>query len=256
MEIDAGPALLAMVLAGGGLLAGSFLGLVSLRLPRGEGIVAGRSRCAGCGRPLTPRRLVPVLSYAMSKGRCVACGAVIPIRYPAMELAGAAIGLCAALTQPSLIPALLTALLGWQLLLIAVVDGEHFWLPDPLTLPLLGTGLLAAAALDRLSVVDSVTGAAVGFGGLWLLARVYRQVRGREGLGGGDPFLLAAGGAWTGWIGLPGILLWAAAAGLSVVAARLLTGRRVSGADRLPFGVYLALGVWLTWLLGPLGLAR
>lgn len=256
MDIDAGPALLAIALGGVGLLAGSFLGLVSLRLPQGEGFVGGRSRCRGCDRPLGPWRLVPLLSYAISKGRCATCGAAIPVRYPAMELAGAAIGLCAALTQPSIGAALLTALLGWQLLLIAVVDGEHFWLPDQLTFPLLGTGLLAAAALDRLSVVGSMTGAAVGIGGLWLVGRAYRHLRGRDGLGGGDPFLLAAGGAWTGWIGLPSILLWAVVAGLSVVAARLLTGSRVSGADRLPFGVFLALGVWLTWLLGPLGLPR
>lgn len=254
MTTDAGPMLLAFGLAAAGLLAGSFLGLVSLRLPRGEGFVAGRSRCGGCRQSLGPWRLIPLLSYAVSRGRCAACGAAIPIRYPLMEFACAAIGVCAALTQPTVAAALLTALLGWQLLLVAVVDAEHFWLPDQLTLPLLGTGLAAAAALDQLSVVESVIGAAVGFGGLWLIGRAYRRVRGRDGLGGGDPFLLAAGGAWTGWIGLPSILLWAAVAGLSVVAARLLTGGRVSGADRLPFGVFLASGVWLTWLLGPLGL--
>ena len=65
---------------------------------------------------------------------------------------------------------------------------------------------------------------------------------------------MAAGGAWVGWIGLPSVLLWAALSGLSLTAARLLTGHAVSGADRLPFGVFLAIGVWLTWLLGPLGL--
>lgn len=254
MTTGTGAALLAGAFGVVGLLAGSFLGLVSLRLPRGEAFVGGRSRCRGCGRPLRPWRLISLLSYVVSRGRCAACGAVISIRYPAMELAGAAIGVCAALTYPTPAAALLTALLGWQLLLIAVVDGEHFWLPDRLTLPLLGTGLLAAAALDRLSVVESLTGAALGFGGLWLVGRAYRLVRGRQGLGGGDPFLLAAGGAWTGWIGLPGVLLWAALAGLSVVAARLLTGGRVSGSDRLPFGVFLALGIWLTWLMGPLGL--
>lgn len=256
MSIDAGQWFLALALGGAGLLAGSFLGLVSLRLPEGEGIVGGRSHCRGCDRPLGPWRLVPLLSYAVSRGRCAACGAAIPIRYPAMESACAAIGLCAALTQPSIAAALLTALLGWQLLLIAVVDGEHFWLPDQLTLPLLGTGILAAAALDRLSVVHSLTGAAVGFAGLWLVAHAYRHVRGRDGLGGGDPFLLAAAGAWNGWIGLPSVLLWSALGGLSVVAARLLTGGRISGSDRLPFGVFLALGIWLTWLLGPLGLPR
>lgn len=256
MDFNSGLVLLAIALGGGGMLAGSFLGLVSLRLPQGEGFVSGRSRCHGCDRPLAPWRLIPLLSYAVSRGRCAACGAAIPIRYPAMELACAAIGLCAALTQQPIAAAVLTALLGWQLLLIAVVDGEHFWLPDQLTLPLLGTGVLAAAVLDRLSIVHSLTGAVVGFAALWLVGRAYRRIRGREGLGGGDPFLLAAGGAWTGWSGLPSILLWAALAGLSVVAARLLTGGGISGSDRLPFGIFLALGVWLTWFLGPLGLPR
>ena len=256
MTTDTGAVLLAGMLGALGLLAGSFLGLVSLRMPRGEGFVGGRSRCRGCDRPLGPWRLIPLWSYLVSRGRCVDCGAAISIRYPVMELAGAAIGVCAGLTQPTPAAALLTVLLGWQLLLVAVVDGEHFWLPDRLTLPLLATGVLAAATLDRLTLVDSLTGAAIGFGGLWLVAHAYRTLRGREGLGGGDPFLLAAGGAWTGWIGLPGVLLWSALAGLSVVAARLLTGGRVSGSDRLPFGVFLALGVWLTWLLGPLGLSR
>ena len=256
MTFDTATLLLAALLAGAGLLAGSFLGLVSLRLPAGEPIVAGRSRCGGCGRPIAPWRLIPLASYLLSRGRCALCGSVIPPRYPLMEVACAAIGAVAALSQPSGVAAVFTALLGWQLLLLAVVDAEHFWLPDALTLPLLATGLAAAALLDDRTLLDSVVGAAAGFAGLWLLARLYRLVRAREGLGGGDPFLLAAGGAWVGWIGLPSVLLWAALSGLSLVAARVLTGRAVSGADRLPFGVFLAIGVALTWLLGPLGLPR
>lgn len=248
------PAYLALILAGAGLIVGSFLGLVSLRLPAGEGIVAGRSRCAACDRPLPPWRLIPVASYLVSRGRCAGCGAPIPARYPLIELAAAALGVWAALSQDSPAAAALTALLGWQLLLIAVIDAEHFWLPDQLTLPLLMTGLLAALVLDRTAPADAVIGAAAGFAVLWLLALAYRRLRGREGLGGGDPILLAAAGAWVGWIGLPSVLLWAAAAGLSLVAARWLTGARVSGADRLPFGPCLAIGIWLTWLIGPLGL--
>jgi leader peptidase (prepilin peptidase)/N-methyltransferase len=247
-------AVLAAGLGGLGLIAGSFLGLVSLRLPAGEGVVAGRSRCGGCGQPLPPWSLVPVLSYLAARGRCAACGSSIPVRYPLIELAAAAVGVWAALSQPGPVEAGLTALLGWQLLLIAVVDAEHFWLPDRLTLPLLATGLVAAALLDRTTVVEAVIGAAVGFAALWLLALAYRRLRGRDGLGGGDPFLLAAGGAWVGWIGLPSVLLLAAAAGLSFVAARAVTGGKVSGADRLPFGPCLATGIWLTWLWGPLGL--
>lgn len=242
-----------LVFAGFGLIAGSFLGLVSLRLPAGEGVVGGRSRCGGCGQDLAPWRMIPLVSYILERGRCANCGVRIPARYPLMESACAAIGVWAALSQPSLLAAGLTALLGWQLLLIAVVDGEHFWLPDPLTLPLLATGLVAASALDRLTLLDAAIGAAIGFIGLKALAFLYRRARGREGLGGGDPYLLAAGGAWVGWIGLPSVLLWASAAGLSVVVARRVAGRAVSGSDRMPFGVFLAIGVWLTWLYGALG---
>lgn len=171
-----------------------------------------------------------------------------------MALAAAAAGVWAALAQPTPLAAGLTALLGWQLLLISVIDAEHFRLPDPLTLPLLATGGIAATLLPHTALLDALIGAATGFAGLWLLAFAYRRLRGREGLGDGDPILLAAGGAWVGWIGLPSVLLWASAAGVSFVAARLLVGRRVSGDDRLPFGPCLAAGIWLTWMLGPLGL--
>ncbi len=255
MSFAAASPLLAVVLGGVGLMVGSFLGLVSVRLPAGEPFVGGRSRCGGCGRTLASWRLIPLVSFAASRGRCTACDAAIPWRYPLMECAAALIGVWAALTQPSAGAAALTALLGWQLLLIAVIDGEHFWLPDQLTLPLVATGLISAALLEPLALTDALIGAAIGFAGLWLLARIYRIVRGREGLGGGDPFLLAGGGAWVGWIGLPSVLLWAALAGLSLTAARALTGQTVSGSDRLPFGVFLAVGVWLTWFWGPLGLA-
>ena len=177
-----------------------------------------------------------------------------PRRYGLMALGAAGLGVWAALAQPTPLAAVLTALLGWQLLLISVIDAEHFRLPDQLTLPLLATGGLAAVLLDHTAPLDALIGAAAGFASLWLLAFAYRRLRGREGLGDGDPFLLAAGGAWVGWIGLPGVLLWASAAGLSLVAARVLVGKKVSAADRLPFGPCLAVGIWLTWLLGPPGL--
>jgi leader peptidase (prepilin peptidase)/N-methyltransferase len=73
-------------------------------------------------------------------------------------------------------------------------------------------------------------------------------------MGGGDPILFAAAGAWIGWAGLPTVLLWAYAAGFSLVLTLLITRRSVSATDRLPFGTFLAIGIWLTWMLGPLGL--
>jgi leader peptidase (prepilin peptidase)/N-methyltransferase len=240
-----------------GLFVGSFLGLVSWRLPRGEGVVLGRSRCNGCGRSLAPWRMVPVLSWLLSRGRCAECGSTIPARYPLMEISAGLIGVWAGLHHDGLVPALLTAILGWQLLLLAVVDAENFWLPDQLTLPLLLSGVGAALWLRPgdpvAALVHAGLGAAFGFGGLWLIGRLYRMVRRREGLGGGDPFMLGAGGAWVGALALPTTLLWAALAGLSLVMAQVISRRPVKATDKLPFGVFLAIGLWMAWLYGPLG---
>lgn len=203
-----------------GMLAGLVLAVLSVRLP------------ADRGSPASPA----------------------PLRLAAFAIAGAIVGAWAHLSQDLLSAALLTAVLGWMLLLIAVVDAERFWLPDQLTLPLGAAGLGAAILPGGTGLMNAAIGAAVGFASLWLLAFAYRRLRGREGLGGGDPFLLAAGGAWVGWIGLPSVLVWASAAGLSVALASRWGKRRLRGDDRLPFGTFLAIGVWMTWLFGPIGL--
>lgn len=248
------PAVLAAVLGGLGLVFGSFIAAVSVRLPREMDLVAERSRCMSCGQPLRPWELVPVLSWMALRGRCARCRAPISPRYPLIEMGAAAVGVWAGLAAPDWATAVASAVLGWQLLLIALVDGEHFWLPDLLTWPLAGSGVLAAGLLHGwMGAAWSVVGLVAGFGSLWLIGRLYRIVRKRDGLGGGDPFLFAGAGAWVGGMGLPSVLLWASAAGLSVVFAQLVVRRRVSGGDRLPFGVFLAVGIWLTWLYGPLG---
>jgi len=236
-----------------GLIIGSFLAAVSVRLPLDEDVVGGRSHCMSCERTLAPWHLVPVVSWLALRGRCRWCGAAVSPRYLMIELAAGAIGVWAALHGGGWLMMAATALLGWQLLLIAIIDGENFWLPDVLTLPLIATGLAACALIGQSLPLAQIIGAAFGLGSLWLLARVYKAVRKRDGLGGGDPFLFAGAGAWVGWLGLPSVLLWACAAGFSVVLSRLILRRAVSGSDRLPFGTFLAIGVWLTWLYGPLG---
>ena len=203
-----------------GLIFGSFIAAVTVRMPRDEDIVFGRSRCMSCGETLKPWHLVPALSWLVQRGRCAIAA---------------------------------TAVLGWQLLLIALIDAENFWLPDELTLPLIATGLAAAAVIAQAWPVAQLIGAVAGFVLLWALAEAYRRVRHRDGLGGGDPILFAGAGAWVGWTGLPTVLLWACAAGFSIVLTLLSTRRTVALTDRLPFGTFLAVGIWLTWLYGPFG---
>jgi leader peptidase (prepilin peptidase) / N-methyltransferase len=203
--------------------------------------------------PLTGAGLAAGLGAAVLTARLdeTGPGRASPILMTGLAVLGAAIGAWS-LLGPA--PIVVTALLGWSLLLIAAVDARHFWLPDWLTLPLLAGGLAATALFDRPALIDHLIGAAAGFAVLWGIAALYRRTRGREGLGGGDFRLLAAAGAWTGWMGLPSVLLWASVAGLSLVLARLVLKQPVSAEDRLPFGVFLALGIWMTWLYGPLGL--
>lgn len=248
------PAIAAAILGLAGLIIGSFLAAVSVRLPRDENIVLGRSRCMSCERPLRPWELVPLISWLLLRARCARCGAAVSARYPLIELGAAAVGIWAGASGGSWLMMAATAVLGWQLLLIAVVDAENLWLPDMLTWPLAATGLIAAVLLEPDAAVPHLIGAAVGFCGLWLIARLYKAVRKRDGLGGGDPFLFAGAGAWVGWVGLPSVLLWASAAGLSLVFGLLVVRRSVSATQKLPFGVFLSIGAWLTWLYGPLGL--
>lgn len=244
----------AVLLGALGLIVGSFLALVSVRLPQGEGVVGGRSRCRACAAPIRPLHLVPVASWLALRGRCADCGAGISARHPLIELFAAGVGIWAALAAPDPLTALAGAVLGWQLLLIATIDVERFQMFDVLLIPLIVTGLLHGALAGWDVGALRVLGAGLGFVLLWGIGFAYARLRGRVGLGDGDPILLAGSGAWVGAIGLPSVLLWAALVGLSVVAARLLLRKAVRGDDRMPFGAFLALGTWLVWLYGPVGL--
>lgn len=231
-----------------GAIVGSFLATVALRWPAGRSALGGRSACDGCGRRLRAVELVPLLSFLAQRGRCRSCGAPIAAAHLAIELAAGLVGAVAFLAHPGAAGGV-SALFGWWLLLLAAIDAEHHWLPDRLTLPLLPAGLLAAWAGFGAALQSRAIGALAGFLTLWAIAWLYRAARGREGLGGGDPKLLAALGAWLGWAQLPFVLLGAGLLGLAAVAARRLRGEAVSGADRLPLGTLMALAAWPIWLV-------
>jgi len=231
-----------------GAIAGSFLATVLIRWPSGRAVLAGRSCCDSCGARLGPFELLPLLSWAVQRGRCRRCGARIDPRHIMIELAAAAIGLVAVAAHPLPLAAV-TALLGWWLLLIAALDLEHQWLPDALTLPLIPLGLAACWAGFGPPFPERLAGAAIGWAALALIAFAYRRVRGREGMGGGDPRLMGALGAWIGiWL-LPAVLLGAGLVGLAAVAAMRLRGEPVTATSRLPLGTLLALAAWPVWLV-------
>ncbi len=237
----------AVLFAVAGTVAGSFVALVSLRWPAGRPFLVARSACDGCGAELGAAELVPLVSFAVQRGRCRRCGGRIARRHLAVEVAAGAIGAASALLVPWP-DAVAVAGLGWTLLLLALLDLEHFWLPSAVTWPLTAAGLAVTAALHSEALPDHAIGAVAGYASLALVAAGYKALRGRDGLGGGDAKLFAAAGAWLGWAALPLVLGSAAVAGLLV--ALLLWGRGVTAATRLPLGVFLAAAIWVVALAG------
>jgi leader peptidase (prepilin peptidase)/N-methyltransferase len=242
---EAGWTALAFIL---GAAIGSFLATVLIRWPQGRGVVAGRSACDKCGRTLQPRDLVPILSWSLARGRCRHCGNRIDRRHLAAEAGAAMIAIAAIFAHPMPLAAI-TAIFGWWLFLLAALDVEHEWLPDRLTWPLLAAGLAAAWGGFGPPLADRLIGAAAGFGALFAIALGYRALRGREGLGGGDPKLFAAIGAWLGWTQLPFVLLGAGLLGLAILLLKRLRGGSVAATDRLPLGALMALAAWPIWII-------
>lgn len=229
---------------------GSFLSVLVVRLPAAAPVVVARSRCPACDHALGPFDLLPLLSWLLRGGRCRYCRDPISLFYPAMELGAVAVALAAVFAVEGWL-LWVTCLLGWTLLALAITDLREMVLPDALTLPLLPAGLGVALWLDPAGLPDHLVGAIAGFASLYALNAAYRRLRGRDGLGLGDAKLLAAAGAWLGWQALPSMLLLATLAALGVAAAAALAGRRLLADTALPFGTFLCLAFWLTWLYAP-----
>ncbi|HEU0043687.1 prepilin peptidase [Sphingomonas sp.] len=231
-----------------GLILGSFIATVVLRWPEGRSVMRGRSACDGCGRTLQPRELVPLLSAALQRGRCRTCGAPIAALHWQVELAAGLIGVVAGAVAPGG-EGVAGAMFGWLLLTLAVLDLRAWWLPDVLTGTLGAGGLLVGLVGVEPALIDRAVGGVAGFALLWLIAVAYRRLRGREGMGGGDPKLFGAIGLWLGWAMLPAVLLVASLIGLGVMLFRQLTGRAMAATDALPLGALLAAAAYPTWLL-------
>lgn len=146
---------------------------------------------------------------------------------------------------------LLALALGACLVALTIIDLRVLRLPDVLTLPLLGIGLATSAAHGGGGLVWSGAGALLGGLSLFAVAAAYRALRGRDGLGLGDVKLFAASGSWVGVEGLASVLLVACASALIVVAALLVSGRELDRQSAVPFGPFLAFGLWVVWLYGP-----
>jgi leader peptidase (prepilin peptidase)/N-methyltransferase len=227
-----------------GLVIGSFLNVVIARLPERRSVWRPRSACPRCGTSIAWYDNVPILSFAVLRGRCRSCGMAISRRYPMVE---AATGLLFALAYLVLGPTpafVAGAVLLAALVAITAIDLSHQIIPDVITLPGIAAGLLANLATDRVTWLESLIGIAVG-GGVFLVI----ILASRGGMGGGDMKLGAMLGAFLGWrLGLLAILLGVLSGGILALAL-LILGRK-GRKEAIPFGPFLALGGAVTFLWG------
>jgi leader peptidase (prepilin peptidase)/N-methyltransferase len=262
---------LSFMLAALGLVVGSFLNVVIHRLPkmmeaqwaqdfadyRDEpapdevplSLAYPGSQCPHCNANIKAWQNIPVVSYALLRGRCASCEAPISIRYPLVEMVtallwvicGLTFGVSSALAGALLLTAVLIAL--------TAIDLDLQLLPDSLTLPLLWVGLLINMTGTFTSLESALLGAVFGYLSLWGVYWLFKIITGKEGMGYGDFKLLAALGAWFGLAALPTIVLLSSLVGATLGLTLILTGQQTRE-TAMPFGPFLA-GAGLIHLLYP-----
>lgn len=270
--LDAHPGLGYPAAAGFGLLVGSFLNVVILRLPRRlewqwkrdareileeaelydpppPGIVVEGSHCPHCKKKLRWYENIPVLSWALQGGKCRGCNAPISIQYPLVELLTALLFVACVWRFGFGWKAFGAMVLTGYLVALSGIDFRTQLLPDQLTLPLLWLGLIAAVENLYVGQKSALLGAMAGYFCLWSVYWVFKQLTGKEGMGHGDFKLLAALGAWTGLVGVLPTVLISSLVGAVVGSIWLATQGR-DKATPIPFGPYLAIAGWITFFFG------
>lgn len=270
--LDQNPAIGYPLAAGLGLLVGSFLNVVILRLPgRLEwswkrdsremleipdvydppppGIVVERSHCPRCKHQLGWYENIPVFSWLVLRGKCRHCRAPISAQYPLVEL----------LTMLLFLACVWRFGFGWQgfgalvftgfLVALSGIDLRTQLLPDQLTLPLMWLGLIAASDNLYMPAKPALIGAVVGYASLWSVWWLFKQLTGKEGMGHGDFKLLAAIGAWTGLKGILPTILLSSLVG-AVIGSIWLALKGRDRATPIPFGPYLAAAGWIVFFWG------
>ena len=232
-----------------GLIVGSYLNVVIFRLPRRISTVLPRSRCPRCRAAIRPWDNIPLLSYLLLLGRCRQCGASIPWRYPLVE---ALTAFCFFLIQRRFdlpMDIFVAGAFCAAMIVLAMIDLEHYLLPDVITKPGIVAGLMVQYWVSWSTLTDAVLGALLGAGVLAALTWGWYWWKGVHGMGFGDIKMLAMVGAFLGWKGVVATLLIGSLTGSVVGLAQIFRGR-MALKSKLPFGVFLALGAVVTLFYG------
>ncbi|WNL45289.1 A24 family peptidase [Dyella sp. BiH032] len=256
-----------------GLLVGSFLNVVILRLPermtamwRQEardvleleaedatplppGIVREPSHCPHCKHRLSALDNIPLFGWLFLGGRCRYCRAAISIQYPLVELLSGVLSALVVWKFGPTWPALAGLAFTWMLIALAGIDFRTQYLPDQINYPLLWLGLLLSVLPMFVNPVAAIVGAAVGYLSLWSVYWLFKLATGKEGMGYGDFKLLAALGAWMGPGKLLPIVLLSSLVG-ALIGGALIALRKHQRELPMPFGPFIAMAGWICFMAG------
>ena len=255
-----------------GLLVGSFLNVVILRLPRrlehdwrtqarellGDtapadaappDLVLTGSHCPTCKHALSPLDNIPLVSWLALRGRCRYCKTPISCQYPLVELLTALASAAIAWKLGYGWPLAAGLVFTWILIAASGIDARTQLLPDQLTLPLLWLGLLISLVPIFVDPTAAIVGAAIGYLSLWSVYWLFKLATGKEGMGYGDFKLLGALGAWMGAMSLLPIILISSLIG-AIVGGAALAMRGQDRSTPIPFGPFIAAAGWIWFVFG------
>ena len=232
-----------------GAMVGSFLNVCIYRLPKEESIIWPRSHCPTCKKMIRFYDNIPLISYLLLRGRCRYCKGPISLQYPLVEGVTALSSLFLIIKfGPSLSYLFYFAFVA-ALIAITVIDLYHQIIPDGISLPGIGVGLLASLVIPQITFFNSLMGILLGGGSLFLVATLYEWIFKREGMGGGDVKLLAMIGAFLGWKAvILTILLSSLIGSITGILIMILKGKDFKYA--IPFGPFLSMGAVIALFYG------
>jgi len=267
-----------------GACIGSFLNVVAYRLPREcMSVSKPRSRCPRCARPIAWYDNLPVISWLLLlRGKCRGCGLRISVRYPLVELGTAGLFLLVAdaafakftafevyrfpMEHPAAwLAYFVMATITAALVVLSLIDIDYFILPDEITKPAILAGPVLAAMAPAMqherfiiaidagewtrqasAAASGMLGLVVAGGLLWLFGELGSRAFKKPAMGFGDVKMIAAMGGCLGLWALLSLAVASVCGALVGIVLRLATKGKY-----VPFGPFLAVGMWTVMLWGP-----
>jgi leader peptidase (prepilin peptidase)/N-methyltransferase len=219
------------------------------KLKKPASIIWTRSHCQNCKHQIKAWENIPLFGFLFLKGKCSECKTPISHRYWVVELLTAILSTIVVYHFGWTLMSISGILLTWFLIVIAMIDFDTMFIPDQVSYPLLWMCLFIRLWAVYVQPDTAIMGALFGYLLLWSIFHLFKIITKKEGMGYGDFKLLAAGGAWFGIKAVLVIVIMSSFAG-AIIGSLYLFLSKNSKNKPMPFGPYLAVGIWITMMFG------